>query len=321
MVSDVLQMMTIHKSKGLGFDVVMLPSFSDSQIPNATHFNIARGEGWLLDAPSKMVREQVPALREAYEGWAADQRYEGMCLLYVALTRSKRGLYVYLDPEAPSRVKQGKAEGWSSPANLIRRTAGEDFQVGDAKWSAGLSPRLVKDEKAPIKLGQALPLRSRSTPSAAKGEITGSGTGRKIGNEVHALFEKIAWLEVGDVPRQPLSQAGKMVEDALKIPHLHAVFQDQGAQLFREQQIELILDEKWMTGIVDRMHVYRKNEVITGVTVIDFKTDAVESLELLGRYGGQMKAYRRALSQVFEIEESLIDCQLLSTHLGELIKA
>ena len=312
-----VQVMTIHKSKGLGFDVVMLPGFPDGQIPSAGHFNIARGEGWLLQAPNSMVRDQVPALKEAFASWSADQVYESMCLLYVALTRSKRGLYVYLTEEPPSR--KGKEE-WKSPANLIRTTAGGDYQEGDPNWTADVPKREMRLVKALPQLGEAIPLRSRSTPSAAKGEITGGGTGRHIGNEVHALFEKIGWLASGEIPNQPLSQAGKMVEDALKVSILHEVFEDRGAELFREQQVELILDGKWMSGIVDRMHVYRENGEVTYVEVVDFKTDAVESLELLARYGGQMQAYRRALAQVFAIEESQIDCQLLSTHLGDLIK-
>ena len=316
--SAAVQVMTIHKSKGLGFDVVMLPGFPDGQIPSAQHFNIARGEGWLLQAPNAMVRDQVPALKEAFESWSADQIYESMCLLYVALTRSKRGLYLFLDEEPRSRKDK---ESWRSPANLIRTSAGEDYQDGDANWTADVPARERSEVKASPKLGEAQPLRSRSTPSAAKGEITGGSTGRRIGNEVHALFEKIGWLEAGEIPDQPLSQAGKIVEDALKVSVLHEIFENQGAELFREQQVELILDGKWMSGIVDRMHVYREDGVVTRVEVIDFKTDAVESLELLARYAGQMKAYRRALAQVFEISEEKIDCQLLSTHLGDLVKA
>ncbi|MEJ6561027.1 MAG: UvrD-helicase domain-containing protein [Akkermansiaceae bacterium] len=311
-----VQVMTIHKSKGLGFDVVMLPDFPDGQIPNAGRFKIAHGDGWLLQAPNSMVRDQVPALKEAYENWAADQRYETMCLTYVALTRSKRGLYLFLDAEPKTRKEK---ELWKSPANLIRVTAGEDFQDGDPEWSAEVQPRETVAKKPTIQLGEAVALRSRSTPSAAKGEITGGGTGRRIGNEVHALFETVGWLAPGEVPKMPLSQAGKMVEDALKLPHLHAVFEDQGGQLFREQQVELILDEKWTSGIVDRMHVFRENGEVTRVEVIDFKTDAVEGLELLGRYAGQMKSYRRALAQVFGVDENMMTCQLLSTHLGELI--
>lgn len=317
-----VQVMTIHKSKGLGFDVVMLPEFSDSQIPSAQHFKIARGEGWLLQAPNAMVRDQVPDLKDAFVNWSADQVYESMCLLYVALTRSKRGLYLFLDAEPKSRREK---EVWRSSANLIRTTAGDDFQSGDPHWTADVPASVTDDVKVLPQLGEAQPLRSRSTPSAAKGEYAsgegGGSTGRRIGNEVHALFEKIGWLDAGEIPGQPLSQAGKIVEDTLKIARLHEVFENRGAQLFREQQVELILDGKWMSGIVDRMHVYRENGVIMRVEVIDFKTDAVEALELLARYAGQMEAYRRALAQVFEIADEKISCQLLSTHLGDLIPA
>lgn len=316
-----VQVMTIHKSKGLGFDVVMLPAFQDTQIPNSGHFKIARGEDWLLQAPNSMVRDQVPALTEAFESWTADQRYEAMCLLYVALTRSKRGLYVYLEAEPPSRLKKkAEAEGWRSPANLIRQTAGGDFQDGDPNWTENVGPRELRESKSLPQLASAVPLRSRSTPSAAKGKITGGKTGRKIGNEVHALFEKIGWLESGEIPDQPLSQAGKIVEDALKVPALHAVFENQGGQLYREQQVELIIDEKWMTGIVDRMHIFREGEQVTRIELIDFKTDAVTEDELVARYSGQLKSYRRALAQVFEVEEEKITCVMLSTHLAALIE-
>ncbi|MEN8796069.1 MAG: UvrD-helicase domain-containing protein [Akkermansiaceae bacterium] len=314
-----VQVMTIHKSKGLGFDLVMLPSFDDNQAPSATRFKIVRGDGWLLQAPSKMIREQVPALQDAYDRWGDEQRYETMCLLYVALTRSKRGLYVFLDPVSPSRVKKREDVDWSSPANLIRQTVGEDFQSGDPNWTADIPEREHKKKEALPQLGNAILLRSRSTPSAAKGAIVGGGTGRRIGNEVHALFEKIEWLAPSEVPDLPRSQAGKIVEDTLKDLTLHQVFENQGAQLFREQQVELILDEKWVTGIVDRMHVYGECDEISRIEIIDFKTDAVDLDELVNRYAGQMENYRRAIAKVFDVEAEKVSSRMLSTHLGALI--
>ena len=313
-----VQVMTIHKSKGLGFDLVMLPDFSDEQIPSATHFKVAQGEGWLLDAPNKMVREQVPALQESYERWSADQRYEGLCLLYVALTRSKRGLYVYLN-EVPKSRKGG--ESWSSPANLIRQTVGESFQSGESMWAAGLPKRVVEVREAPCQLGEAIPMRARSTPSAGKVQSEGGVVGRRIGDEVHALFEKIAWLERGEVPPQELSQAGKLVEDALRVPAIHGVFEDQGEELYREQGFEMVYQGKWMSGVVDRLHVLREDGVVTGVEVIDFKTDVVESAkELVVRYGGQMGTYQVAMAEVFGVDLVKVRCLLLSTHLGEVIR-
>ena len=313
-----VQVMTIHKSKGLGFDVVMLPGVGDSQIPDEGYFKVARGADWLLQSPAKWAREQIPELQQARAYWADEQLYESMCVFYVALTRSKRGLYLFLENEPPSRKEK---EAWRSPANLVRLAAGEDFQCGDPQWTEGVEDRPETKEITPPTLGEKIPLRPRSSPSSYKGDLaSGSGTGRKIGTEVHELFEKIAWLESGEIPDQPLSQAGKIVEDALKIPALHAVFQDQGGKLYREQQVELILDGRWMTGIVDRMHVFRENGAVTRVEVIDFKTDAVQADELILRYAGQMKSYRRALAQVFEVDVELIECRMFSTHLAALIE-
>jgi len=45
-----IQVMTIHKSKGLGFDVVFIPELSDKQVPDMGYFQIARGPGWVMQA-------------------------------------------------------------------------------------------------------------------------------------------------------------------------------------------------------------------------------------------------------------------------------
>ena len=316
-----VQVMTIHKSKGLGFDVVMLPGMSDSQIPDDSYFKVARGKDWLLQVPAKWVREQIGVLREAHERWAQDQSYEAMCLLYVALTRSKRGLYVFLEEEPKNRKDR---ELWRSPANLIRISAGADFQSGNSYWTDLVVSRC---EEAPVPipiLGERVLLRSRVSCSGVKASAnsgSNNGIGKRIGTEVHALFEKIAWLKNGEMPQQPFSQAGKIVEDALKLPCIHRVFEDRGAELFREQRIELIVDGRWLSGVIDRLHVYRDGGSVVKIEVIDFKSDADAGAQvLLARYVDQMKSYRRAVSTIFEIEESVIDCFLLSTNLSEVIE-
>ena len=40
-----VQVMTIHKSKGLGFDVVVLPELSDEQVPDRAKYNVAKSPG------------------------------------------------------------------------------------------------------------------------------------------------------------------------------------------------------------------------------------------------------------------------------------
>jgi ATP-dependent helicase/nuclease subunit A len=310
-----IQVMTIHKSKGLGFDVVMLPELPDhTQIPDAGKFKVARGRDWLLQVPGKWAYTRHPEMAGAFERWQESQLYETLCLLYVALTRAKRGLYLYL-PEEPKSRKEG--ELFRTPANLVRQSTGLEFPESDPNWTDSVRDAEVPESNPLPVLGEAKAQRPRSSPSAQKASgISGSGSGRRIGSEVHALFEAIEWLAVGEIPRQPFSAAGKIVEDALKLPVIHQVFEDCGAQLYREQAIELILDGKWMSGVVDRLHVSAE-----GIEVFDFKTDVVGSAaELLSRYRGQMEAYQKAVAKVFVVDVTTVSCKLVSTHLGATVE-
>lgn len=318
-----IQVMTIHKSKGLGFDVVMLPELPDrEQVPSARYFTVAGGEGWLLQTPAKWACLEHPETKAAYERWGESQKYEMLCLWYVALTRAKRGLYLFLPGEPASRRNKSAGETHATPANLVRQTTGGDFPESDPAWTGpvpGIEP--AGDPIVPA-LPRGRPQRSRTSPSRDKAAPgSGGGSGRRVGTEVHRLFEKIAWLKPGEVPPQPYSAAGKMVEEALAIPEIHQIFEDPGATLFREQSFELIENGKWVSGVVDRMHVAYDGAGVSRVEIIDFKSDAVQSAaELAGRYAGQIAAYQRAVARVFEIAPSRVLGRLLSTHLGEVIE-
>ena len=316
-----VQVMTIHKSKGLGFDVVILPEVEDKQVPDAGKYSVSSGEGWVLQNPPVWVRAQVPELRDAERRWGDDQCYEAMCLLYVALTRAKRGLYVLL-PEEP----ESRKEAFSSPAGWLRQSLGlgggrMSWQSGDAGWFETVPDRVLKPESSPTRLVPAMPLRLRATPSGAKksgaGRVADSPSGKAFGSEVHALFEQVGWLDE-ELPRFPGSDAGRLVADVLEVPDIRAVFERKGREigLFREQAVEAILDGQWLSGVIDRLHVHEGGR---RVEVIDFKTDAVASpLELVERYRGQMNVYRRVLEGIYPGAD--IECLLLSTRLATWVR-
>lgn len=316
-----IQVMTIHKSKGLGFDVVMLPEFSDrEQVPNSRYFDISRGENWVLQNPGKWAYEAFPETREAFERWSETQKYEALCLAYVALTRAKRGLYVYLPEEPKSRRDK---ESFASLGNLVRQSTGSEFPESDPDWTASVGESEEKLARVLPVLPEGRPQRSRTSPSRLKGEIeSNGGSGRRIGQEVHQLFEKIAWLKPGEIPSQPYSAAGKIVEDALAVPAIFSVFEDDGGELFREQGFELIHQGKWLSGVVDRMVVSRKDGRVESVEVVDFKTDTVKNEgELRERYAGQILGYQVAIAKVFGIATGQVRCRLVSTHLGAVFDA
>lgn len=327
-----VQVMTIHKAKGLGFDVVVLPEIEDDQVPNRGGFKAASatsdGSPWLLHPPADWVRDLVPALAEVEGQWSDDQRYEMMCVLYVALTRAKRGLYVLL-PEVPKSRKN--AASWASPANLLALACGgaEEgplFHAGDPGWIEGVPERIARSAPAVPALSDGVPVRARSTPSGAKAEAPrGSGSpggGLGFGREVHRLLERVAWLEegLGNLGEGP---AADLVRECLENEEIAAFFQRrEGVEALREQAVEVLLDGRWMSGVIDRLLITRDRQgKALAATVIDFKTDRVEqATALIERYSSQMLAYRSAVAEVLGLEPGVIDCVLISTGLKEVVK-
>ncbi len=97
-----VQVMTMHKSKGLEFDVVILPSLSakprngDSPLLLWQEYISRNGENHLLLAPITRKGEAADAMyRLAKEMEARRDHYESQRLLYVACTRAKRQLHLF----------------------------------------------------------------------------------------------------------------------------------------------------------------------------------------------------------------------------------
>jgi ATP-dependent exoDNAse (exonuclease V) beta subunit len=320
-----VQVMTIHKAKGLGFDVVILPEIPDEGIPQAQYFDVAENHGWLTQTPPKWVRAIIPELLDAESQWSSNQRYEAFCMLYVALTRAKRGLYVLLDP--PSKSSDPEKPSLS---NWLIRSVGEItedeilHQTGTDDWT-DMIPIFKTKEKADeeLLLGIAAPRRIRKSPSGKKSQqqtTAHSPAGMQFGTEVHALFEQIAWID-DTLPILPESDAGHAVKRVLRNSRLRDVFVRGGRNidLFNEQAMDLVDDGKLISGVIDRLHLHRdENGRVTRVEIIDFKTDAVkESSQLAKRYSEQMNAYRDALQLIHPAAE--IVCALLSVRHGELV--
>jgi ATP-dependent helicase/nuclease subunit A len=150
--------MTIHQSKGLGFDIVVLPrlawtsrvgahgrmGISQKRPSPRTWRDLAETE-WLLRSPVRAISKIVAPLKACHEEFEAAEHYERFCLFYVAMTRAKRGLYL-ISPPLPADKKPGaNPHGWleSALANCAEKVSGpvalsnQAFQVGTCfgKWA------------------------------------------------------------------------------------------------------------------------------------------------------------------------------------------
>jgi ATP-dependent helicase/nuclease subunit A len=230
---DAVRVMTIHQSKGLGFDVVILPELDSATIAKAREVPVllGRDEGslprWLLTNPAHGVAEADSTLAAALAGANAGASFESLCLLYVAMTRAKRGLYVITSyPGKDSRV-------FHQPAFLkLQLTGGEkptDADIvhidgspvsclssrGDTLWYASCPVSRPLDEAPPAR---ALDRSFLSRPSQRRRLVAirpsdndrfessaavlfspDRRLGLDVGTAVHELFSKATWLDEVDV--------------------------------------------------------------------------------------------------------------------------
>lgn len=323
-----VQIMTVHKAKGLGFDAVFLPEISSVKVPNEKHLSMLQGKDWVLHKPQAWIRTAIPELADAEERWGVKQRYETFCRLYVALTRAKRGLYVYLD-----ETKSAPVEDHPSVANWILQSTGmsmkelSEVECGDPAWSEAL-PLVQRgaDEEAVSLTGKAVVRRQRSTPSGVKSEVslgrnfTGMDA-REFGTLVHEAFERIGWIDGEESFADESPQIRELFEKTFQAKDIRALFEKPGQKvdLFREQRLEAIVKGSWISGVIDRLHVFYNDQGIAErVDVIDFKTDQVRTRrELKERHCAQMAAYGGALERIYP--EAEVNLLLVSTYLCEVV--
>jgi ATP-dependent exoDNAse (exonuclease V) beta subunit len=130
-----VQILTIHRSKGLGFDIVLLPVLDTTRMDAAPRetFLVHRGRDlgarWLLHRPVSAIAEADASLGEAHRQQVNDAAYDELCVWYVALTRAKHSLHVFTVPPAKS--------GGPSPVNLLHRAVASFPAQGDLLWEAG----------------------------------------------------------------------------------------------------------------------------------------------------------------------------------------
>jgi ATP-dependent exoDNAse (exonuclease V) beta subunit len=81
------------------------------------------------------------------------------------------------------------------------------------------------------------------------------------------------------------------------------------------------VDGTLLRGFIDRLVVMRVDDRIVAVDICDYKTDRVdpdtdELKESISHYRPQISAYRKAIAQMFALEQSQIGARLIFTSAG-----
>lgn len=313
--ASVVRVMTIHKSKGLGFDVVVLPDLEGSSLATRRRDGLCvqrapdRVVEWVLDMPPKLFHEHDPVLGAHVEEAEAEAAYEKLCLFYVAATRAKQGLYLITKPAGPKSVSTNfprllaetlGTAGLSGGARVGGWTGDGMFADGDGAWFDRIA--LIDRTDIPespeagidvLETASEVVRHSARTPSGTKaGIVTGAAlfgavgtSAAAFGTAVHAALAMVEW---GGATPDVLTawralelgdQAIAEVHACLEAPELACVWTmpaGGGGEVWREQTFEIVLDGAWITGVFDRVVLERdQHGRLTRAMIYDFKTDRV----------------------------------------------
>lgn len=304
-----VEIMTMHKSKGLEFDTVVLPSLQrqkradDHQLLLWEEFNTDGQQGYLL-APIQAAEQQEPIYQLARDIQSKKAAYEDARLLYVAATRAKKRLI--LSCELKIKYDEKKAEwGHSSidKRSLLHFLIGHyenDIQREFDKVLQDIPQqnntdtgqlfydgwyRLKQGWEKPVINNQLSVTELDSVERKALDFDWASDVARVVGIVVHKQLELIAQ------GRQSFSQ---LHEDNFK--QLRASFAE---QLYSEQDIELAMAKAKVALINTQQHDQ-------GAWLLESHRDARCEWELTGTVTDDTG---RRLVRNFIIDRTFIDDQ------------
>jgi len=250
---NVIRVMTIHQSKGLGFDVVFLPALMASSAVDSSGRSgvlLKRDESggeleWALRMPARDVCNADEVLCGALRQFNDEDCFESLCVLYVAMTRAKRALYMVTS--FGGKTAKALTEGALVKLQLCGEkhpVAGAPFSLSGAEytclyeagtrdWYASIAgqasdekqddfripPNYRKRESVRTRLGHVLP--SGSDFHVADASALFSLETREVldfGTAIHRMFEAVEWAANADAdailePLLPRLQADDAVKE------------------------------------------------------------------------------------------------------------
>ena len=240
-----VQVLTIHRSKGLQYTAVYLPCLNDSyhffgkerdRAPLSLDDPDTFEPKWILHRPSKPVRQLDPEFLKAQVAEQSDEAYESLCKIYVGMTRAERRLVLIteaIDEENSPKDNYDYAKMIEKilGADAAAQPAGSEIarHYGDSSWIKLIEPRInqaqgtqtgttaldltFKAVESPEKFlpsdkkeAKRYPFRSRTKVDLTKPK------GKDIGNVIHALMEPLEWDVQGFLLDLQAKATGKATE-------------------------------------------------------------------------------------------------------------
>ncbi len=249
-----VRVMNVHQSKGLQFDIVVLPELDARLAGQPPEVAVGRARP---AAPaervcryvSKELRAILPRpLQEMFDAHEGQVIQESLCLLYVAMTRAIHAMHLVV---APSKENEKKLAG--TFAGLLRYALADGaraepgkllYEHGDPLWhekraGAGRAPTVAAPAPTVVYLAAAGARSARGLDRRSPSQLEGGGPVRLAqelrletgaldrGTLVHAWFALVEWLEDGEPDDRALEAVATNPKFRdLNVPSLKAAFRE-----------------------------------------------------------------------------------------------
>ena len=286
-----VQVMTVHASKGLGFDAVVVcdlnePLWKNPKLLTLTE-EICAPPARVSVYENESFNKIIPKQETMWNQCKSVQVQESLSLLYVAMTRAKHAVHLVIPP----RPKNDNAKSYSKPTSkvvdrFLRQVLDIDEHLApnevvwesdfnNKKWYQAVSASAEEDESVRSKklLWAKTKNRHRAIAKASPSSLEGGGKTRVSerfkggtnsafdwGTIVHKWFEDIEWLD-GNVPTvdelvtsAPCEEAGRLGKEQLE----QAASKCNQALQFKKVQ-------ELLTKPDDDVSVYREQEFVLRV--------------------------------------------------------
>ncbi|MDE0535855.1 UvrD-helicase domain-containing protein [Tenacibaculum sp. L6] len=314
---NAVQVMTIHKSKGLEFPVVIFPYDLDV-------YRQVNPKVWLDELPDNFdgFKELLVPFNkdlnyvndrgsEIYHQQREELELDNFNLLYVALTRAVEQLHVITEKKISSKGEENT--NFYSGVFINYLKAQNLWNDDQLEYTVGIPERVSESKEQ----NNATEIQETfiSTPwqehniqmlaSASKLWDTEQGKAIEFGNLIHEMMAEVSTKEdinevvlryeqQGILPKEKTEEITKKIRQIINHPLLQDYFSDE-ITVFNEREI---VDIDGQIVIPDRLVFNQENEVV----IIDYKTGKPSKV-----YHQQLLRYARVLQTMnFKVQKKLL---------------
>jgi ATP-dependent exoDNAse (exonuclease V) beta subunit len=346
-----IRVMSLHKAKGLEFDIVVLPELEDKiavksdeilvgqDTPISPVKKIALGTG------TEFERLLIPELGTLWHSKLDAITVESLSLLYVGVTRPRQILHLVL----PDEKSMGKVSSARVLNEIFDTDEADALLFGSKDIEVHPENQVVNQARAFSKrkinfggnelatraprLDKIRPSRHNERPNLINPSVLGAGElARARGTALHLLFEQVGWLEdfsEGDINKEGIKRllgaehAEQVIGEFHKLliaPEIVTALSrsrfGEGANLVlkREQAFAIRDGENLVSGVIDRLVIRYEGDKPVLAEVLDYKSDRLSGP---GAINDKLALYKEQVDFYIKATKALLGADISVT--GKLV--